>query len=496
MRRPSILLSFIAAAAVTCLTVAAPAAAAPAASTTHDPAQAVAGWLAQQFGDHFEYDGFPGFDGGRTADVIFALAASGTGADKIDAAIGYFQKHVAEYTQINDTSGAPGPSDGGVAKTAVAAIVAGVDPTAFGGYDLLTTLRDDQCDGPSGSSTDFSVPVCPAAGAARNIFSSISESFAILAEARGGTAPDAAAVAYFLSLQCADGGFTAQTDGTTNCASDVDATGYAVSALIALGGHDAQVADAADWLTSQRSAGGYWSSQGGPNVDSTGLAASALAAAGRDTSTSRAWLASQQVTAGPTTGKGASRGALKYQGAFDASASIKASADGMLGLAGGASLATVTAAGATPGTFVLALAAPSVRKSSVRAGQLQTVTGLGFQAGEHVSAAFASGSAALSRTSAGTHGTATLTFAVPAGTSAGTHTLVLTGETSGLSSRVDFTVAREAPTPTPTPTPPATGPQLADTGLDARTVALETGLGLGCLVLGALMTLAGRRRTT
>jgi len=54
-----------------------------------------------------------------------------------------FAAHVAEYTQVNDTGGAPGPSDGQVAKTALAAIVAGADPTSFGGYDLCGQIEPE-----------------------------------------------------------------------------------------------------------------------------------------------------------------------------------------------------------------------------------------------------------------------------------------------------------------------------------------------------------------
>ena len=74
------------------------------------------------------------------------------------------------------------------------------------------------------SDKDYTTPVCPAPGAARNIYSSISESLAILSEARGARsygssyAPDAAAMSYFLSLQCANGGFTSDTTGGQKCA--------------------------------------------------------------------------------------------------------------------------------------------------------------------------------------------------------------------------------------------------------------------------------------
>lgn len=485
------------AAAVTLGALAAgPATAAPAATTTTttDPATAVAGWLAQQFvgtrnvpspsGDHFESS--YGFDGGTTADAIFALAAAHSGQTKIHAAISYFAAHVAAYTSVQDTSGKPGPYDGQVAKSALAAIVAGANPTAFGGYNLLRALKRDECTETSGSTTDFTVPTCPGAGAGRNIFSSVSESLVILAEARGakthgvGYAPSAAAVSYFLTLQCPDGGFTIDTAGGSGCGPDVDATGYAVAALLALGGHPGPVHRALAWLAATRSPGGYWTAQGGPDVDSTGLAASALDAAGVHAASSRRWLASQQVTAGPTVGAGASRGALKYQGRFNAFSSIKASADGLLGMVHGASLATLTASGATAGTAVLALAAARPTHPSVAQGDSQSVTGTGFAAGEHVSGVLHSGAVALRPATANASGTATVTFTVPATLPAGGHTVVLTGVTSGLSSAATFTVLA--------------GPSLAATGLDGTAALSDALLGTALVISGAGALYAGRRR--
>jgi hypothetical protein len=500
-----------------------PASAAPAGApaTSTDPAAAAAGWLAQQFvagshvpspaGDHFEGSfGSPVtyfFDGGTTADAIYALAAAKAGKSKIDAALAYFEKHVAEYTSVNDTSGTPGPSDGQVAKTALAAIVGGADPTSFGGYNLLKALKDDECTEKSGSKTDFTIPTCPAVGAGRNIFASVSESLIILAESRAGGsfAPSAAAVDYLRSLQCSDGGFTVETSAGANCASDVDATGYAVAALIALGGQQAALDKATAWLTGERNAAGYWVAQGGPDVDSTGLAAAALDAAGKDTSSSRTWLASQQVTSGPTTGAGASRGALKFQGKFDAASSIKATADGLLGMVRGGCLATLSAAGASDGTAVLALSAPKFAAASVKQGGQQTVTGTGFGSGEKVAAELHSAPVHLDGVTASKAGTAVVHFTVPTSLAPGSHSVVLTGAKSGLTSTATFTVKAAAVAPTTT-APGAAGPtfgvspqevgplDLADTGLDGRAAMQYALVGLACVLAGAGVVYLGRRR--
>jgi LPXTG-motif cell wall-anchored protein len=510
--KPLRLLALLAAAASAAVFAAGPSAAAPAPATTTDPAAAAAGWLAQQFvgsdhkpspsGDHFEtsFGTTHSFDGGTTADAIFALAAAGAGRDKIDAAITYLAQHVTEYTSVNDTSGKPGPYDGQVAKAALAAFVAGADPATFGGHNLLQALKDDECTEQSGSTSDFSVPTCPAPGAGRNIFASVSESLVILVEARAGGsyAPSPAAVDYFLSLQCPNGGFTTRTSACTDGAdASVDETGYAVAALLALGGHEHELQRAVTWLTQHRNPKGYWVAQGGPDVDSTGLAASALDAAGVDTASSRTWLAAQQVTTGPTVGADASRGALKYQGRFDAASSVKATADGLLGMVRGTSLATLSAKDATPGTAVLALAPATSKRARVAQGGAQTVTGTGFAAGERVAGVLRSAPVSIGSGTAGANGSVALTFTVPASLEPGRHTVTLTGARSGLATSASFTVTAAAPAtsapPAPTPTTPTpTTPILADTG--AHGTQTETLIGLGLLVAGAAAAYAGRRR--
>jgi hypothetical protein len=467
--------------------------------TTTSPAKAASGWLAQQFKNHFDYAGSTFFDGGTTADAIFALSAAGVGKDKIDSAIAYFAKHVDDYTSLHDKSGKPGPYDGSVAKTAVAALVAGVDPTHFGGYNLLHALKHDQCTAPSApkNSKDTTTPVCPAAGAARNIYSSVSESLAILAEARGANkygstfAPDGPALSYFLSLQCANGGFTVDTAGGSHCVGDPDATGYAMMALQAAGHQSTALDRAAQWLTKIRNADGSWTAQHVHNVDSTGLAAAALRAHGVATSRSAAWLASQQVKTGPTVGAGASRGALKYNGAFDAASSVKATADGILGMVGHGSLATLSDASAIAGTPVLALKPGTVQRKRVVAGRQQTVSAAGFAAHEAVAGVLRPGGRSVGSARTDRNGTVTLTFTVPR-SATGTRSVLLTGARSGLHTETaSFHIAAAPATVAGGGT---TVPTLADTGRDSRHTVLEVATGLGLIVTGALALLVGRRR--
>jgi hypothetical protein len=423
-------------------------AAVPAPATTTNSAAGAAGWLARQLensagtasntGDHLNYVGFPGFDGGTTADVVFALTAAKVGRNKVNAVLSYYAKHVNDYTSVSDTTGAPGPYAGSLAKAALAAIIGGANPTKFGGYNLIRALKTSECSSVSAptSNSDFTTPTCPAVGAGRNIFSSVAESFVVLAEARSGGVTTAG-LKYFLSLQCADGGFTVATTGGSSCRSDLDSTSYAVSALLAVKGHSLEVNRAVSYLIAHRAKNSAWYSDGKANVDSTGLAASALAATGHNVVASQKWLASQQVLTGTTIGTGSARGALKYNGAFGTS-SVKATADGLLGLANKASLASLTQVGSTGTSPVLAPAGVASIRPAGRGG-IAKVTAIGFSKSETITITITSPTVALRVAKATANGNVALSFALPAGLKKGKHTAKLTGRTSGLSLTFTFT---------------------------------------------------------
>ena len=207
------------------------------------------------------------------------------------------------------------------------------------------------------------------------------------------------------------------------------------------------------------------------NVDSTGLAAAALKAHGADTSRSAAWLAGQQVTSGPTVGTGASRGALKYHGSFDPSASIKATADGILGLAGNGSLATLSAAGAAAGTAVLALERAHPRPLVRLHRHAQTITGTGFAAGETVLGELHSTPMAVGRAARASPARCDLHRARSPREARGRRDGARTGRGRPPSSRRGRRPAGA------TPSPSAPGPALADTGRDSRQLAAEASPG-------------------
>lgn len=127
--------------------------------------------------------------------------------------------------------------------------------------------------------------------------------------------------------------------------------------------------------------------------------------------------------------------------------------------------------------------AGTVAAPSIAPGEQQTVTLSGFQPGELVRGVLRSTPVDLGTVVADANGVATFTFTVPAGVEAGTHTVTMTGLTSGVEQKAAFTVTSPAA---------ATG-GLAYTG--AEVVPLLA-VGGGLLAAGAAaVAVAGRRRS-
>ncbi|MFJ8161098.1 prenyltransferase/squalene oxidase repeat-containing protein [Streptomyces sp. NPDC096136] len=113
------------------------------------------------------------------------------------------------------------------------------------------------------------------------------QSLALLAQQTVGEKPAPQAVDWLTGQQCANGGFASfRADATKACDAttvyDTNATAVAVQALKALGGKDAQVKKATDWLKSVQNEDGGWAfAPGSPSEgSSTSIVISALAVAG------------------------------------------------------------------------------------------------------------------------------------------------------------------------------------------------------------------------
>jgi hypothetical protein len=213
-------------------------------------------------------------DWGLTIDALFALAATGVGADQGAATAAKLYASGEAYV------GAPGDIASkwpAVAKLTLALQVAGLDPAALpsggvggGARNLVADLR-----GVLGADGSF--------GSGDTAFS---HAIALIALSRtdGGVPP--AALSWLRSQQCAD-----QTDPafgsfgwSPGCGSpDPDATALAIQGLVAggLAASDQSVSSAAGWLAAKQEAdGGFPSSFGGANANTTGLAAGTLALVG------------------------------------------------------------------------------------------------------------------------------------------------------------------------------------------------------------------------
>ena len=327
----------------------APAPAAALVAGTEDTAAAafIAGTLAAG-GDHYVYPGGTFFDGGNTIDGIIALSAVGTEQAQADKSLAYLSGHLGDYF------GADGEVYAGpLAKSLLTVVVAGGDPTAFGGHDLVAELR--ALETTKGRFSDQS--------AFGDFSNTIGQSLAVIALARAGQGINVGSVEQLLGRQCTDGGFSGSLDTADGCTSDPDATAFAVQALLTAGTATSCNGDTESLTTRaaaaasagldrlqaiQGTTGGFTSADGAVNANTTGVAAQALTAGGRTTPAADAiaFIKGLQYT---DTAKPALLGGIAFSAAtrsttVPSDSDLRATPQATLGLAGG-SLVTVVAPG-------------------------------------------------------------------------------------------------------------------------------------------------------
>lgn len=312
--------------------LASPAAAQPTPPQTEDPAGAAAGWLARQLvdGERFEVE-FGGVvypDQGMTADAVLAFDAADVAQDHAVRATTWLSRPDILAGYIGDGTADSYP--GALAKVALVALAQGQDPTSFGGVDLVGRLLARQAD--TGRFRDLSSYPPPPAEPS-DYSNALSQSLAVIALRRsaGGVSDSVAAGAtYLAAARCADGGFPLQFEQPV-CTSQVDATGFAVQALLAAG-QEATAAAGLDYLESVQLASGGFQDAGVANANSTALAAQALRVGGRDAAATAAtaFLSSLQVRCD---GPAGSRGEVRYDQAGTGDPA-RATAQAVLGLAG------------------------------------------------------------------------------------------------------------------------------------------------------------------
>jgi hypothetical protein len=287
--------------------------------TTRQPAPAAAGWLGRQVNPdtHLMETSFGGqsfADYGLTADVVLALDSAKVGRTAARRSTRALERHVLDYTGFGDSKEFYA---GAFAKLLVVAAAQGIDPNEFGSgprRDLAAGLRALECG--TAARKD-----CTTADrgrfADRSAFgdnsNTFTQSLALLglerATRRGASHTS---VTYLIGQQCADGGFP-ESFGKATCSPTVDATGFAVQALVQVGGSAARTAAAAGgrWLARHQHPNGSFTGNGSRNANSTALAAQALTAVERSKKAAKArhFLSALQVRCG---GKPANRGKIHY----------------------------------------------------------------------------------------------------------------------------------------------------------------------------------------
>ena len=249
----------------------------PAAATPEGQAAKASKWIGSQIHDgrihnnQFDFD-----DWGLTLDAYLALVATGNRPSKAERVINTVSRNAGAYVRFEGDYFA-----GPVAKTLLARRVAGLDATVrIGGATVNLRQQLRSMVGRSGRVSDEG---------ASDFSSTLTQSLAVLAFARSGTAPPIV-VDYLLRQRCPKG-FFRESLGKGRCGaagSDpyVDSTAFALQALVAVRADGADLPhgaarETAGWLVSVQNGDGSWSAPGtaaDTNSNTTGLAAQALAA--------------------------------------------------------------------------------------------------------------------------------------------------------------------------------------------------------------------------
>lgn len=344
------------------------------ASGTAEQAGYAAGFMVRTLaarGDHYNYPGGTFFDGGNTVDAVLGLDGAGVGNTEADAAFAYLQANVGGYIGTDYSSLYAGPTG----KVLVGVVAHGGDPRDVGPkhVDLLAQLQSSLGAVEPGRYSDL-----PATGCGYDVCdysNTIGQALDIIGVGRAtGSAPQEA-VDYLLAQQCTDGGFRGDLAAAGGaCTSDIDATAFAVQAVIGLrGADDPSATRALTFLAGKQAVnGGFLNGDGQYNANTAGVAAQAFAAGGRsaELALAQGFLASLQLDCSFAS---ALRGGIAFTAAdhstlatkpADTAAldrALRATPQATLGLAGG-DLLSVTSDGAS--TAVPVQSCPTATTSS------------------------------------------------------------------------------------------------------------------------------------
>jgi hypothetical protein len=259
-------------------------------------AYSAARWLSDQLTDGLVHNEQYNFDDyGLTLDVFFALNELDTRTADQDRIIAALSDAATLYTGSGATVSA-----GATGKLATAVQASGAPANDVKGVDLIK-----QAEALVTSSGRASDTFAPTDEYGADYSNAIGQSFVVRALATAKSSLADETVDYLLKQQCDDGSFRVQM-ADAQCAGGagtIDATSLAVQALlVAKDAGQAGVQDDIDqataWLLSQQAADGGFSDEGSSNTNSTGLAAAALKAVGKDgaAGSAAAFIVRHQVT--------------------------------------------------------------------------------------------------------------------------------------------------------------------------------------------------------
>ena len=341
---------------------------ADAAGSSAPQAAYAADFLARTLADrdhHYDYPDGDWFDGGNTIDALIAFAATGSGGTEASAALEYLESNLVSG-EIDSYDGLDAERYAGpIAKALLGILVAGEDPTNVQGMDLVEELQG--LEDPEGRFSDVSIY-----GDNSN---TIGQALAVIALLRAGQSVSDASIEVLLAQQCADGGFRG-TIGDATCSSDPDATAFAAQALLAAGSATAAGEALDNLATIQRADGSVRSTDGVANANTTGVAAQAFAAGGRDTelADAQAFLVSLQYgCSSPAALRGGIAFSVEKRSTTVASdEDLRATPQATLGLTGQSLLSVSWPEQATNGTTTLPCAATPTTSPSSTVGSPST----------------------------------------------------------------------------------------------------------------------------
>ena len=271
-------------------------------------------WLATQLTDGvIRNPNFGGFDDfGLTLDIGISLDEVGGDQALVRQLRESMAPRIDNYVTGVDYGSPEERYSGALSKSLVFAEVTGADPRAFGGFDLVQEVEARVTD--SGPSAGRLADLAPYGDYANTFGQALAaHGLSVAGSPRAGAVTD-----FLLQQQCSSGYFriffnsdpAAAAQGCDEAVdgTDTDATAMVVAQLSAIASPTARVDSAidraVDWLLrTQKVDGSFVGSAFTPdsNTNSTGVAASALAAGERCVEAGRAaeWVSSLQVGAQP-----------------------------------------------------------------------------------------------------------------------------------------------------------------------------------------------------